>query len=218
MPILAAAATSLDDIRDICVAVHSKGGHVGLIYRDEDGRTVYYIHLRWHHQLERTRPDSVRYPVWVEPELPPGRAVIVAELCKLIFDLNAEQEIPYSFGSPDGVFDPTGHLRLGPKRLGLTCATFVLAVFDAAGNPLIDYSQWPQRPEDREWCEYVIGELERSNAEASHVTALRADGISVRYKPLEVAGSASCEPLPTTFLEAQLGASTILEILEESAR
>lgn len=107
-------------------------------------------------------------------------------------------------------------MGLGPTRLGLTCATFILAVFEAAGISLIKYDTWPEnRPSDFEWQKQIITALRRTrSATPEHIKAVEGDVGSARYRPEEVAGAATANPLPADFPLAAERGQQILERLE----
>src|SRR6185503_13834023 len=72
--------------------------------------------------------------LWVNPAAHPKRLVQVAALCRKIWRANQSGSIPYAFSPPNDCFDTnTGAFLFGPTRHGLTCASFVLAVFHHAG-------------------------------------------------------------------------------------
>jgi hypothetical protein len=127
--------------------------------------------------------------------------------------------VPYAFSPPNTCFDEaTGRYLLGPTRMGLTCATFVLAIFDAARLPLVDYSSWPtHRPGDAEWQQKVISML-RGRVSHAHISAMERDVGGARYRPEEIAGAATVSPLPSAFSIAEARANAILVILNSPNR
>lgn len=164
------------------------------------------LHLAWHFDL-RNEEANDRYH-WVDPDLPKPRLRSVAALCRQIWRKNGKNAIPYAFSHPSDCFDGgTGEFLLGPTKLGLTCATFVLAVFESAGIRLIDYaSPVPARSGDREWQEKIVDLLERQGATSEHVDAVKGQIGGVRYRPEDVAGGATVSPLPAQFdLAAERG-------------
>jgi hypothetical protein len=129
---------------------------------------------------------------------------------------NQRGGIPYAFSSPDQSFDPaTGDYLLGPSRFGLTCASFVLAVFQAAGLSLADYATWPaDRPGDRQWQEKIVQLLE-GRADQDHVEHVRREVGAVRYRPEEVAAAMALAPPPATFQQAEELGRQIIERINE---
>lgn len=186
----------------IAVRIFSEGGrHIGVLYRDGSNADVILLHLAWHHDLRNESPH--RAFLWLSPSLPQRRLRQVAAMCRKIWRSNGRATIPYAFSWPSDSFDDeTGEYLLGPTRRGLTCASFVLAVFEAAGLRLVNYESWPvNRTDDHEWQEWVITTLETSNppATAEHIAAVKSQLGAARFRPEEVAGAALVTPLPVEF-------------------
>jgi hypothetical protein len=195
-------------------AVNPNQRHIEILHRDASSG-VMLLDLAWHHVL-RNKPPSSQY-VWIAPDVPAPRLRQLAARCRQIFRANPDA-IPYGFSPPNDCFDEqTGEYLLGPTRHGLTCASFVLAVFELAGLKLIRYDTWPtDRPGDREWQEFIIAELESSNPPASpeHVAAIRNEIGNVRFRPEDVAAAATVSPLPAEFKICAERADQILERLD----
>jgi hypothetical protein len=128
----------------------------------------------------------------------------VAALCRRIWRKNAGGGIPYAFSEPGGAFDATtGELLLGPSRFGLTCASFVLAVFHAAGLQLVDHASWPRdRLGDRQWQQQVVTRMQ-GRADTEHVEHVRGEIGAVRYRPEEVAAAVAIAPSAAKFSDLQ---------------
>jgi len=148
--------------------------------------------------------------------VPPARQRSIAAFCRRVWRKNSKKGIPYAFSNPGQSFDDeTGRFLIGPSRFGLTCASFVLAVFDAAGFPLAEYGSWPvDRTGDREWQEKIV-DLLQSRAEPEHITHLRNEIGAVRYRPEEVAASTALAPPPVNFIQAEKLGTQILGRLKE---
>ena len=86
-------------------------------------------------------------------------------------------------------FDPSGLLE-GPAKIGLTCASFVLAVFDGARIPLVKTNAWPKlaTTEDINRQKALL-ELQRHLMEEDHARKVKAEIGNLRYHPLDVAGA-----------------------------
>ena len=203
------------DIRHVAVAIGVVGDgqqHVGVLHKEDILNEVKLGHLAWHNQLKESRPkDSY---LWIDPPIPTRRARHVAARCRQILRAN-QRGIPYAFSSPNDCFDyQTGSFLLGPLRIGLTCATFVLAVFDAAGVRLAEYDSWPQqRPGDAEWQQFVVEQLEESSASAEHVALVKTEMGAIRYRPEEVGACAASDRLPCSFATAEALSHEILDQL-----
>lgn len=205
--------TSIDDAAIAVIATSESQLHAGVLHRDRASGSVLMLDLAWHHRL-RNESLSVEC-VWVNPAVPTRRLRHVAALCRRIWKANQSDGIPYAFSYPNDCIDAdSGRFLIGPTQLGLTCATFVIAVFQASGLQLLRCETWPtNRPGDREWQEFIVSMLERHGAPAEHVSAVREQVGAARFRPDEVAGGATCTPLPADFATAMAKARSVRESL-----
>ncbi|MGO9061389.1 MAG: hypothetical protein ACLQU2_29025 [Candidatus Binataceae bacterium] len=67
----------------------------------------------------------------------------IAAFCRRIWKQSVRNQIPYGFSHPNRFFDTSGNVITGPAKIGLTCASFVFAVFENAGVLLADLDSWP---------------------------------------------------------------------------
>jgi hypothetical protein len=192
-------------------AVTADQRHIGILHQDPESKEVRLLHLAWHHDLRHSQPKP-NY-LWVDPAISPLRLRQVAALYRKVWRSN-HKAIPYAFSPPNDCFDSrTGQFLFSPTRHGLTCTSFVLAVFHAAGIQLADYTSWPMgRDEDRAWQVWVVGQLENSDppAPTDHIQAVKQEIGAVRFRPEEVAGAATVSPLPATFALASERAEQIV--------
>jgi hypothetical protein len=191
--------------------------HIGILHTSE-GAMPELLHLAWHCRLQNNVELPHYMTLWIAPSAPPQRLRVVAAACRRIWRKNAKGGIPYAFSTPADAFDTaTGAYLLGPSRFGLTCASFVLAVFDYAGLRLANYESWPHgRPGDREWQGQIIAMLE-GRAEREHIEYLRSEIGAVRYRPEEVAAASVLAPPPADFQPtASLGEKILAKIWEAS--
>ena len=182
------------EIRCIAVAIRSVDvdqRHIGILHKDDTSNELLILHLAWHHDL-RNDPPSPRY-LWIDPPIHPARLRQVAAMCRKIWRSNGRY-VPYALSPPNDCFDSdAGSFLLGPTRLGLTCATFVAAVFESVGLRLMSYETWPVgRAGDAAWQSFVAEELERRDAAPEHVMAVRGEiGVgAARFRPEEVEAQA----------------------------
>jgi hypothetical protein len=185
--------------------------HIGIMHRDRNAH-LQFLHLAWHCRLRNddNRPDYLS--VWVAPSVPAERQRSIAAFCRRVWRKHERDGIPYAFSHPSRSLDPaTGAFLIGPSRFGLTCSSFVLAVFHAAGLQLADYESWPvNRDGDREWQLSIIAELELRQTEQGHIDHLRGEIGAVRFRPEEVAASTAYAPPPVVFQQAEKGGQQIL--------
>jgi hypothetical protein len=168
--------------------------HTGIFYRVDDTGPIEFLHLAWHCDLRLESDFSSKY-CWVAPNIPKARLRQVAALCDDIVAANLPDRIPYASGPPIGAFDAhTKRFLLGPTRTGLTCASFVLAVFERAKLRLVTYSGWPSPDSiDIEFQQFVLDNLRgHPGVSTEHIDVVEREvGTSVRYRPEQVAGAAA---------------------------
>jgi hypothetical protein len=205
-----------DDIGHVSIAICQPGAdqrHLGIIHRSS--RTLMMLHLAGHHQLQNDPPSGDL--LCIEPNIPPERMRQIAAYCRSVWRENQNGRVPYGFSPPSDFLDEhTGQMLLGPTRHGLTCATFVLAVFHGTGFPLVRYSKWPVgRLGDNEWQLKIVNVLERRGASPEHVKAMRSEIGTARFRPEEVAGAGTSTVLPASFQLAALRGRQIVHRLED---
>jgi len=207
-----------EGVQHAAVAIRgSVGGqrHLGILHRDIDSNSVLMLHLAWHHQLRNESPKPAY--LWVDPAIHPRRLAQVAAICRLIWRMNQKGGLPYGFSPPNDCFDAkTGRYLLGPTQHGLTCATFVLAVFHRAGLQLVQYETWPiGREGDVEWQRNIVAMLQQG-ASTEHIEAVSSELGAVRYRPEEVAGAVTMSALPVDFETAVDRGQQILDRLQDN--
>jgi hypothetical protein len=187
---------SLPQIQNAAIAImahDARQRHVGLLFKDGLDEDVFLLHLKWNNQLAMSCP-SEEY-IWAEPpSIPQKRLRQLAAMCRLIWSANGS-DIPFAFDYPNGCFDrETGKLLLDTNgsQIGLTCATFVLAVFQSVGLTIVDCDSWPRnRPEDANWHQWIILNLKQTNASQAELDKVKkqAESGCARFRPEEVCGS-----------------------------
>jgi hypothetical protein len=216
-----AAQRPLEEVRRAAVAIGittPNQRHIGVLHREGRSGQVLMLHLEWHHILTNGDPNPEF--LWVDPAVLPQRLVQLAAVCRRVWRANKSGGIPYGFSPPTDAFDEeTGRHLFGPTRTGLTCATFVLAVFQRAGLQLVRYESWPVgRPGDAEWQARIVDALQRTGAIQEHVQAVRSEIGSVRFRPEEVAGAAAFSNLPADFHPvSELGEAILARVTPQSS-
>lgn len=206
------AERSLDNVGFVAISIflndvnQPEQQHIGIVYKAVDGGRNRFLHLAWHHSLKNEVADEAIpriHCVWVDIDIPERRARQVAGQCRKVWKSNG-RFVPYAFSPPNDCFDAeTGQFLLGSTHLGLTCATFVLAVFAAQGIHLADFDSWPPRDDDIHWQRKMISELEGTGAPTSHIDAIQKEVGAIRLRPAEVAGSAALYPPKVHFSKAE---------------
>ncbi len=218
--VFSAKERSFVEIRHVAIAIRaidSGQRHVGVLHNDESSGQLKLLHLAWHHDLKNSEPKVAYF--WIEPAIHQARARQVAAMCRKILRSNEAKGIPYAFSPPNDCFSTeTGDYLLGPYNFGLTCATFVLAIFDAAGIRLINQETWRSRADDESWQNKIIQQLEADGADKKHIDAVRMQVGSMRYRPEDVAGAAASGPPPAEFQQANSLGEKIVEKLNSTSQ
>lgn len=195
--------------------------HVGILHT-RDLQPTEFLHLASHCDLRNSPSPPSYLKLWAKPNIPDRRMRAVVAKCGQIARASSQNSVPYGFSSPEGALDPaTGAFLISGSRYGLTCASFVLAVYDAVGVRLAEYSTWPaDRAGDRDWQADVVRRLEEAGAcEPSHLARLKVDVGAVRYRPEEVvAATALAKPTCAFDAAASLGAEVRVRLTSGGSR
>ncbi len=166
--------------------------HIGVLYMDGSPKI---LHLGWQDYLSADWPWL---RLWAAPSTEAENLMRTAGYCRRIWKrFQQNRTFPYALGDFGADFDEQGALRLPPGSVGLTCATFVLAVFRAAEIDLVSEEGWPIRPEE----DLLFLESIRHFARPEHFALLQAqvDQGVARVHPQEVLGACTLETIPANF-------------------
>lgn len=188
---------------------HVDASHVGILYHLDDG-LVKYCHFAWYGDLRNEPPHP--YYLWGNCGLDRYNKRFLASNFDVIRAANPNC-IPYGIDSTGSCFDENKKFLPLPLGKGMTCATFILAVFASYGLPLVDAQTWPVgRVDDKEWAQGVMKALHEHHAPQAHIDAMQNDIVTVsRFRPSEVAGAIWSINSPITFAEAQILSQEIME-------
>jgi len=211
-----ASAQSLNLVDTVAVAllVTENGFHAGMLTRAQPGHPLFFTHLCAYNHLLHDHAAPGDCHIWVSLNIDPYDAELVVASCRLTVKKRGRNKFPYSFSSPKGFFDENMEHEEGPDKTGLTCATFVLGVFNAARVDLVRYNSWPIRPGDLDWRNYVMP-LVRMPPDLICKVQNGEVEVSPRYHPLEVAGAAAIGRYPVRFRTARKYARHIYEMLHQ---
>lgn len=134
-------------------------GHVALIYRNEELKTL-LLHLCGHQDLRHEAWDSTYH--WIEfSELHVEVEETFADWAVMVAGNSDLKNIPYStILSEDRNFALDGSFISRGDSTGLTCASFLLAMFADHGLPLVDQKSWPRgRISDIRWAQRMLERL-----------------------------------------------------------
>ncbi len=209
----------------IAVQIDARSKHVGVLFRRTVGNIyeLRLLHLAFHHCVQISIPTGDY--AWTHVEFEPERQVLVAQLCELIeeeYILRPDgdrQQLGYAFHYRGELFDPMRGVFITTDGHGLTCATFVLAVFASHGIDLLFLPSWEPRPNDVEWQEQVLAFMKRKRIDPKHVAFIEQEIGCCRFRPEEVvaAGTVDGSELPLGFREAEArGAAIVAELLRRA--
>lgn len=166
--------------------VSDNQNHIGVLYTSsEDG--VMFCHLAWHHQFRDEPPKSGYH--WGNSGLDVDRARLANRLFRSIAkNKDNASAIPYGFDvEADGFDKLDGAYILSNEGHGMTCATFVLSVFDALRIPILDLTEFTGCYEDDGWRDHILTALRKNGASTKHCDAIEKKEVAVRVKPEHVA-------------------------------
>ena len=218
----------LDQIAYVAIAIAEPSPdqrHTGVFYRVNPTDQIQFLHLAWHCDLRRHRPSPTYH--WINLRISPRRLKQVAAICDDIASANLATGIPYSFGSPQNCFDDrTGEFLLGPTNTGLTCASFVLAVFERAGLRLVQIANWPPpNDEDKRWQGWAVRQLQQYEANSpgsvspQHIQSVQHESRnSARFRPEQVAAAGlKRKRRPVTFTVASRFGRAIVALIRNQS-
>jgi hypothetical protein len=211
--------TPLTGVHSLAIAVagssitgDSRQRHVAFLYRHES-KNLLLLHLGWHNLLMYESWPSFHYS-WLEV------SGIAPDLQELFIDwvevvattVNGQAaDIPYSAHfRPTGNFDASGHYIDKKDGTGLTCATFILAMFADYRLPLIDPASWPKRNDDFTWFRKMWGRLKKWGIREKVLPQMRIGLIEQfkqrrqlkRFRPEEIVAAGSLfSGIPLNFSE-----------------
>ena len=175
-------------VSTVGIALALNGKHAGLCYEFDGVHKL--LHLAFHRDL-RSEQITSEYAI-VVPDLEVEDGDILVAFAEAVWEMNKNEKILFGFGSPEDVFDlDASNYLYGGQAIGLTCASFVLAVFHRAMLPLVEYKSWTaSRPRGTVWHEHIVGILRRQYAfDDEHIRKVEQMVPAVRFRPEEVAAS-----------------------------
>ncbi len=187
--------------------------HAGIAYRNAAG-VLRFLHFANHEMLRDDR-CSGNYTFAV-PLLKEEDMEYLAGFCARVFRANQSGKLPYSFEfDPNLGFNRTTGLVIFNHNGGLTCSTFVVALFRSAGNPLVQPITWPRQADlaDIAARTYIL-EMWRNTGKPRLVARAEEIGSTIqtmRISPEQVAGACLQKNLPTGYYRAQKNGKQVLE-------
>ncbi len=181
--------------------------HCGLIVTEQQSKTM-HIHLASHMKLkcdDCSDKGKLKHYFWIDPAFTSRKLLFVSRMALLISKEHPRGNVPYGFSRPINVIDKSsGSISLENTQAGLTCASFVIAVFDAIGIQLVDIDTFIENEhQNTEWQQLIIEQFESdSRIPKEHIDLMKSEIGNIRITPDQVAASSiqSTKPTPLTAL------------------
>lgn len=217
------AGSTPDAVATVFVHRSPVGAHVGVCFCDDE-RNARLLHQAWHHD---TRCDdagsyaaelqqSAKMAVWwLQPALDHDELQDLGQHARLVAKQLGQGGIPYALHPRDARITRQGVIDLRGS-LGLTCATLVTRLFDAAQIPLIDEATWDQRTperiaEDLAAQKKLVKYLQREDPE--HAARVADDEGCARVRAEEVAVASTMAARPISLNTADPAGRGLLALL-----
>ncbi len=208
-----------DNVEYLGVALKQQFGgnqnHIGILYKPEDALPAMLLHLAFHHRLQNDIASGKEGYIWLDCGLHPLNKSSMSAYCALLAKNNPPDSISYGFDLSGKCFDPiTAKWQPSSENTGLTCATFIVEIFDTLGHKLIDLDTWPQRDEDQEWQKDILNLIKQSLPEGDPYIRAQMENIgNIRIRPEEAGASIACDSIPIAFDECMPLANQIQDAL-----
>ncbi len=160
--------------------------HTAALYRFENRLMIGDLQSHLRTRRAEVRPSNSLF--WIALDLNQEDQRILAATIDTWLDEN-EGKIPYSVAHPGGVvFKDNAWVGNEPGQ-GLTCATFIVELFNELGIPFIDVETWKPRTGDPEWAERILAMISNSMS-PEHINAQLAKiGQTIRVRPADIAAA-----------------------------
>lgn len=206
------------ELVNVGIAIKQVAGeqlHLGILYRI-DKSDPRFCHLAWHYQLMDEPPQNDYY--WDDCLFlidDPVNAKIFS--ARMLTIAQSKRIIAYGIYHEGGVFTHDAKFIGFPDEgMGLTCASFVVAVFHSMGLPILQEKTWQSRGDDNIWQQKILKLLEE-RAGAAHVRAAKKYVGAFRMRPEEVAASATAENPPLDFKQADAAGKNLRSLILAAA-
>jgi len=167
--------------------------HIALLYDFEGDGNPLILHVASHQRLLNEKPTPNYLWLDLSDYFDPINKQIICAHIKKISDANPTTSVKYGFNVNSKYIDPeTGVFKATMTEVGLTCATFVLEVFESCGFKLINWESWPKgQKNDIKWqkkiLEFVFSRIQ--DVEKEYLERQQKQIGNARYFPEEVAAS-----------------------------
>ena len=182
-----------DDLLGVAIKKNSSGDiHSGIVF--DAGSGSKFIHLAGEKVISEAPSEKYR---WLKAGIDESTKKVAAGMCALIEARSPE--VPYAFDRAGWTFDDAGDVVSGAPGKGMTCATFILAVFDAIRFPLLKEHQWPRGADKGEKLSIFSMIFGGDRIESDHASKAMNDDDTPRIRPSEVAASTTETAFPVAY-------------------
>lgn len=168
--------------------------HLAVLYVFD--REPELLHIGVPGGLRNNEPNSKFLWIDLGPDFTDIDRQIICAHVKKIADANGSESISYGFDTNAKFIDPeTGEFKATMQAIGLTCATFVLEVFESCGFQLIVWDSWlKNQKESIIWQKHMIKTyLDQPNVSKKLLERQQKNIGNRRYLPEEVASATQVE-------------------------
>jgi len=187
------------DIVGIAISkVMHEQNHVGILLIDED-KEVKILHFGRHNALSYEEPEDSY--CWLDlGDAYSFRDKVALQTTLWDFIKSVGQNLPYisfeyGFDDVEPIIGADGAILDGKAGAALTCATFVLSVFESLALSMLKTEEWPINDEtNMKWQKNIMDLLKRYGVITGETYSNQIDKIgSRRYRPEEVAASSQLD-------------------------
>lgn len=183
--------------------------HLGLLFLESPNEDAKLLHLYSHHSLRTNNIDQRGF--WIRLGLTDRQVRQLAGMCAMISKRNSTDAIAFSivYDSNRQYFDKNGNYIPSGLGEGLTCATFVMAIFENLGLPLLLTDTWTSETKDEVWHLEIMEQMKQSSPDPTHFKAMASNVGCARYRPADIVIASSKKqgrPLPQKTVRRAYGA------------
>jgi len=178
--------------------------HLSILYRTPVEFDIMMFHQCWDLDTRLQSPEPESCDLWVHPNIDPDIGELLIGYIHSTGTKASQRPFHYGFDDFRKCLKLDGEYNSTEDSTGMTCSTLVLAVFYTCNCHLVIYESWPQRQEDIIWRTNVLRAYISTHRDEMRMIRCLQEQIdtSIRFRPLEVGGSASSEILPVAFGDA----------------
>lgn len=182
--------------------------HIGLLFIKSQNDQAKFLHLAPHRSL---RTEYIEKGFWIRLGLTNRQIRQLAGFCALISENTPKDSVPFDiyYDANRMYFDDNGNYLHSEQYEGLTCATFIMAIFERLAFRLLLTENWKSDTEDAIWHRRIIETMRESAKEEAHFEAMANNIGCARYRPADIVIASSRKkgrPLPQKTVRRSYGA------------